>query len=109
MVTPGRGPIITIMWRNPEPCTNAPIRYELASNWLRKAEKLAGIESHDGSLWHAYRRGWATARKDLPVQDVAAAGGWKTHSIVQDIYQQADVETTLRVVLHEAEVQEMAQ
>ena len=41
-----------------------PIRYELASDWLRDAEKLAKVEKQDGSLWHAYRRGWATARKD---------------------------------------------
>ena len=30
------------------------------------------------SLWHAYRRGWATSRKHLPDVDVAAAGGWKS-------------------------------
>ena len=35
----------------------------LADKWLRKAEKLAGLEKQKGSLWHAYRRKWATERK----------------------------------------------
>lgn len=52
-----------------------PIRYELASDCLREAEELAEVEPHDGRLWHAYRRKWATERKHLPVQDVAVAGG----------------------------------
>ena len=55
-----------------------PIRYELASGWLIEAEKLAGLPKQDGSLWHAFRRKWATERKALPNVDVAAAGGWKS-------------------------------
>ena len=47
-------------------------------------------------------------RKHLPVQDVARAGGWKSHGVVQDIYTQADSETTLRVVLDAGEVREVA-
>ena len=35
----------------------------------------------------------------LPVQDVAMAGGWKSHSVVQDIYQQADNAGILKAVL----------
>ncbi len=35
-----------------------PIRYELASDWLIKAEELAGVPKQKGSLWHAYRRKW---------------------------------------------------
>lgn len=59
--------------RNPD----KPIRYELASRWLRMAEQKAGVEPHDGSLWHASRRLWASARKELPDADVdvAQAGG----------------------------------
>ncbi len=75
-----------------------PLRYELASKWLRQAEKKARVEPLDGSLWHAYRRMWATERKHLPAQDVAAAGGWKTVSTVQEIYQRADRATTYAVV-----------
>ena len=60
----------------PSPMTpSKPIPYELASEWLRGAEKLAKLPKQSGSLWHAYRRGWVTARKHLPDVDVAAAGG----------------------------------
>jgi integrase len=84
-----------------------PITRHLADKWLRKAEELARLEPLKGTLWHAYRRGWATARKGLPVADVAKAGGWKTPQVVQSIYQQADAATTLRVVLHTAEVEDV--
>jgi len=61
---------------------SGPIRYELTSDWLRKAETLAEVKPRKGRLWHTYRAGWATARKNVPIQDVAAAGGWKTNQIV---------------------------
>ncbi len=83
-----------------------PVSRHVVDAWLRKAEKLTRLEPQEGSLWHAYRRGWATARKTLPVQDVAAAGGWKSHVVVRDIYTQADAETILDVVLHVGEVRE---
>ena len=83
------------------------IRYELASDWLKRAETLAGIETHKGRLWHAYRAGWATSRKTLPIQDVAQAGGWKTNQIVQDLYQQADPSTILEAVMHASELREV--
>jgi hypothetical protein len=51
------------------------IRCDLAAAWLREAEQLAGLVKMNGSLWHAFRRGWVTARKHLPDVDVAAAGG----------------------------------
>ena len=47
-----------------------------------------------------------TARKDLPSQDVALAGGWATVRMVEEVYTQADEHTTLGVVLHEARVRE---
>ena len=78
----------------------------LADRWLREAETMAKLEPQIGSAWHAYRRMWATARKGLPVQDVAAAGGWKSAKVVQDIYQRADSATMLTVVLAGGEVQE---
>ena len=82
------------------------IRYELASDWLRKPEVLVGVEPHDGRLWHAYRAGWATSRKTLPVQDVADAGGWRSNQIVRDLYQQADRSTILKAVLHSDELRD---
>jgi hypothetical protein len=48
---------------------------QLFDNWLRRAEAVAGLNKLVGGLWHLYRRGWATARKHLPITDVAAAGG----------------------------------
>lgn len=75
-----------------------PVSYEKASKWLRKAERLAKQPKQRGSLWHAYRRGWATARKHLPVQDVAYVGGWKNEGTLQGIYQQPDPENTYRAV-----------
>ena len=81
-----------------------PITRYLADKWLRQAERLAEVEPQKGGLWHPYRRMWATARKDLPAQDVALAGGWATVRMVEEVYTQADEETTLNVVLHEARV-----
>lgn len=78
-----------------------------AAKWLQKAETLAGLETQEGSLWHAYRRGWATARKHLPAIDVARAGGWAGVETMQAAYQQADTETMLRVVLEAGEVREV--
>ncbi len=75
-----------------------PVRYELASAWLLEGEGLAKVAKHRGSLWHAYRRGWATSRKHLPVADVAAAGGWKNVATLQTCYQQPDDATLLTVV-----------
>jgi len=76
-----------------------PVSKDLASAWLEEAEQLAKLPKLDGSLWHAYRRGWATARKNFPLSDVAAAGGWKDTTCLRTIYTQADKKTVLRVVL----------
>jgi len=45
-----------------------------------------------------FRRGYATARKDLPLKDVAAAGGWKDITTLVTCYQQPDDDTLRRVV-----------
>jgi len=42
---------------------NVPVIKDVFSEWLRAAEKKAGLPKLDGSLWHAYRRGWAIARR----------------------------------------------
>lgn len=56
----------------------------------------------DREDFHPYRRAWATARKHLPVADVAAAGGWKSPMTVlrhyQRHYQQTDEATLYAVV-----------
>ena len=71
---PGIGPVP--LFPSPGDPTQ-PMTRHLADKWLRKAEKIAGLEPPMGSLWHAYRRKWGSERKHLPDVDVAAAGGWK--------------------------------
>ena len=66
--------------------------------WLLKAEKVSGVPKQDGSLFHAYRRAWATARKHLSLKDVAAAGGWKRTETLMRHYIQADAATMLQVL-----------
>lgn len=84
-----------------------PASRHVADAWLRKAEALAGIDTQPGSLWHAYRRACATARKHLAAIDVARAGGWSGVETLQSIYQQADTDTLLRVVLEAGEVRKV--
>ncbi len=84
-----------------------PVSRYMADRWLRRAEKLARLESQEGSLWHAYRRAWVTKRKHLPDVDVAAAGGWSDTRSLKTAYQQVDSETMLRVVTEPAELREV--
>lgn len=78
----------------------------VAAAWLRKAEKIAGLTPHDGSLWHAYRRGWATARKELSDIDVAAAGGWADVRTLKTVYQQPDESSMYCVVNARRQIKE---
>ena len=73
-------------------------------HWLAAAEKKANLPKLDGSLWHAYRRAWATSRKGLPVVDVAAAGGWNDIGTLMKCYQQADDVTLLEVMSHSKKI-----
>ena len=75
-----------------------PVTPDLAAYWLKRAVKLTGATKPDGSLWHAFRRLWATERKGLPVKDVAAAGGWTDVTTLIECYQQPDEETLRDVV-----------
>lgn len=78
-----------------------PIRRDVFAKWLQQAERKAGLPKLDGSLWHAYRRWWATSRKGLPTVDVAAAGGWSDVGTLLRCYQQPDDATMLAVMSHE--------
>jgi hypothetical protein len=75
-----------------------PITRQIASDWLRKAEDLAGVEHLAGGAWHPYRRKWATERKALPDADVMEAGGWTDERSLKQSYQQSDSETVLAVI-----------
>jgi len=85
-----------------------PLGRDSFGHWLRDAEAKADLPKLDGSLWHAYRRSWATSRKSLPVVDVAAAGGWSDVSTLLNCYQQADKETLLEVMSHSRKIRDQA-
>jgi hypothetical protein len=67
---------------------------------------LAGVETQKGSLWHAYRLGFATARKHLPAADVAELGGWGGTETLEKVYQQANIGTMLAIVSTRHELRE---
>lgn len=91
----------------PKPTSRlAPISKERVRTWLLKAEELAKVPKQDGSLFHAYRRGWATARKHHSLVDVALAGGWKRTETLMRHYVQADAATTIRVLEEATQVRE---
>lgn len=83
-----------------------PVSYELASTWLKRAERRAKLPKQRGTLWHAYRRKWATERKHLPIQDVMQAGGWSDPTCLQTMFQQPDEATLYLVVSQPAELRE---
>ena len=70
----------------------------MATEYLRRAERLAGLPRIEAGGWHAFRRAWATVRKSLPLKDVMAAGGWRTPEALRTAYQAADPKTTRKVV-----------
>ncbi|UCC83982.1 MAG: hypothetical protein JSW46_03335, partial [Gemmatimonadota bacterium] len=82
--------------KDPSDCLSV----DLASKWLREAERLAGLEHLKQGLWHTFRRKWAIERKGLELKDVAFAGGWKDPTTLLKIYQQPDPETLEKVVMH---------
>jgi len=84
--------------------TNAskPLDKRTAAKLLARAEKLAKLPHMQMGGWHQFRRGWATARKHMPLKDVAAGGGWNDTATVAEVYQHADEETTRQVCEHVA-------
>lgn len=87
--------------------TRATDRHEFRT-WLEIAEERAKLPKLDGALWHAYRRGWATSRKHLPVADVAAVGGWRDIGTLLKCYTQADSDTMLAVMESPKKISEKA-
>ncbi len=94
-----RHPCVGDAWLFPSSRNPAePTSKLMASHYLRKAERLADLPHQLRGGWHSFRRGWATARKSLPVQDVMRAGGWRDVKALQTAYQGADASTMRRVV-----------
>ncbi len=86
-------------WIFPAPGGEGHVTVSCVSHWFRKVEKAAKIPHRRGFGWHTLRRAFATKRKGMSVQDVAALGGWKGTQVLQTLYQQADVDAMERVLL----------
>lgn len=84
----------------PSPTDRAePIKPQLVRDWLLRAETLAGLPKLGQGCWHPYRRGFASMRKDMPIVDLARAGGWaESGETIRRCYQHPD-EATLREVV----------
>jgi len=76
-----------------------PVTRHLASDWMHRAYRYAGIDRQKGGLWHPFRRKWATERKAYPVKDTAAAGGWEDLPTAL-MYQQPDDATLRHLIDH---------
>ncbi len=94
----GRLAVVGEEWVFKQACKVAPWAPAQCQHFLRRAEQAANVEKLDGGLWHAYRRKWATERKDLSLKDVAVAGGWKDVATLLTSYQHADEATMLKVM-----------
>lgn len=76
---------------------------DVSRPWLRwyvrdltnRAERLAEIAHMGGS--HAFRRKWVSERKDHPIPDIMAAGGWTDERSLR-AYLHDDTDTTFQVV-----------
>jgi integrase len=76
----------------------APVHKVHAGYWLRRAETRAGLPKLERGAFHAFRRLWASERRHLPAQDVAAAGGWRSLQVMRSAYQHADAATVFAVL-----------
>ena len=95
---PGIGPALLFPHPKRRRHPGKPVTRHLAGYWLKRVFEASKVAKPAGSLWHMFRRVWATSRKHLPASDVAAAGGWKDLTTLLTVYQQPD-EQTLRSVM----------
>lgn len=102
-VRPGVGE--ALMFPSPEDPTK-PVARHRVDKWLRRAEKLADLEPQDGSLWHAYRRGWVTARSHHSAVVTAHAGGWRSTQTMERCYQISGLADQLDVITNPAQIQQ---
>ena len=66
--------------------------------WLKRAFEIGTLPKPAGTLWHGFRRKWATDRRHFPLKDVATAGGWSDVQTMITCYQQPDAEMMRAVV-----------
>jgi len=74
------------------------VKKEMAGYWLSRAETLAKLPKLARGGYHPFRRMWASERRHLPAQDVAAAGGWRSLEVMRHAYQHADAAGMMSVV-----------
>jgi integrase len=89
----GGGPVFPA-WRDP----SRAVHVTALDHLLLRAEQEAGLPKLPGTLWHCWRRSWATERKGHAVRDVMHAGGWRTPAVLLEVYQAADAESVRAVV-----------
>jgi integrase len=88
-------------WLFPSPVRpGQPIGREVFTKWWGQLEERAGLEHESGRGWHALRRTFATERKELPLADLAVAGGWTGIQTLTKCYIQPDEATVRKVVNH---------
>lgn len=88
-----RFPGVGEAWVFPAPNSDGHLRRGVARNWFVDAEELADLEHVDGLGFHGLRRRWASKRKHMSAQDVAAVGGWTNTGTLKELYQFPDRET----------------
>lgn len=101
---PGIGPVP--LFPSPKDRTK-PVNRWLVDAWLKKAEKLAGLEHEPGGGWHAFRRKAATELKGAPDKDVMELLGWTDLRSLKTAYQHADPETMLVALERRGELREV--
>lgn len=80
----------------PKAVEDQPMRRDVASRMLLKAEQLAGLPKLVGGVFHPYRRLWVTERNHISGKVVAAAVGMAVQTL--RIYEQSDAAAVLRAV-----------
>jgi len=76
-----------------------PVSYSTVIQWLRRAEKIAGLESLERGVFHPYRRMYATLRAEhFSVKVIAQGGGWRSERAVRDCYVHARKEAVREAV-----------
>ena len=73
-----------------------PVGKLTAARWLGWAVDTAELPALARGKFQPYRRLWASERRHLPAQDVAAAGGWKSLAVMRAAYQHGDAKGALR-------------
>src|SRR2546425_8486101 len=82
------------------PCVNADDHWprEIFGGLYARVERHAGLPHMKGGQFHPFRRKWATERKNMPLVDVMAAGGWRDAQTLPSCYPVAAPERVVGVM-----------